>query len=260
MNSTNQQRISLYKEAKTGLDSLLQQTGQIGVCLLIILVITAGNPPLFTVILSVILGICFIAQKEEKRLTKQRLFKEREEIQKQVKQILEADTENLSELIKTAGFNPLIDFIGANLFAVKGIGCNLSGYNFSKADLSEADLSRTDLSAANLIKTNLHKAKLRRAYLMDANLSNAILTDTDLTYADLRNTNLSDANLMNANISNADLSGANLVGTNLSSLKVKNTLFSNNSGLADNVRSVLEKRGAIFPHDELVTIPLPPQD
>ncbi|MEA5551048.1 pentapeptide repeat-containing protein [Anabaena cylindrica UHCC 0172] len=258
MNPTTQQQISLYQEAKTSLNSLLQQTTQLGVCFLVMLLITGGNPPTFTIKLSIIIGIGFVAWKEKKRLTKQQLAREKEEIQKLVKQILEADTENLSELIKTAGFNPLTDFVGANLFAVKGIGCNLNGYNLSYADLSAADLSRTDLSEANLMKTNLCSAKLSRAYLMNTNLSHALLINADLSYADLRNADLSNANLINANVSNADLSGANLTATNISNLKVKNTLFSNNLGLTDNVRYILEKQGAIFPHDELVTIPLSP--
>jgi hypothetical protein len=258
MTLTSRKQISLYQEAKAGLNSLVQQTAQVGVGFLVMLLLTGGNPPAFTVGLSVIAGIGFVAWSEEKRRTKRRLTSKipvlQEEIQQQVKLLLEADTENLSELIKSAGLNPFADLVGANLVGVKGVGCNLNGFNLSAADLSEADLSRADLSGANLKNAKLRSVKLSRAYLVSADLCNATLIDANLSHADMKNSNLSNADLINSDLSGADLNGANLTETNFTSARVINAQFGNNAGLADDVKFELKQRGAIFPQDQLVPI------
>ena len=266
MTLVNRKQISLYKEAEAGLNSLVKQTAQVGAGLLGMLLLTGGNPPALTVGLSVVGGIAFVAWSEEKRLTKfytrQTHYKQNpiianeiEPILNDIKQILEADTDNLSELVRQAGLNPYEDLAGANLSGMKGVGCKLSRFNLSGADLDYADLSRADLSLANLSNAKLTNVKLSRADLSSANLSNALLMDSDLSFADLSGADLSgtdliSANLSNANLSNANLSNANLTETILSSAKVENAQFGKNPGISEDVKCELEKRGAIFPPGE----------
>ncbi|MBW4563076.1 MAG: pentapeptide repeat-containing protein [Mojavia pulchra JT2-VF2] len=254
MSANNRYQMSLDQEAKFGLNSLLKQTAQVGIGFLAMLLLTGGNPPALTMMLSCAAGISFVTWSEQKRLTKQRIITEmpipREEIQEQVKQLLQADTENLSELVKTAGLNPLEDFVGANLVGVKGVGCNFSGFNLNGVQLGEADLSRANLSDANLSHANLRSANLSRAYLVGANLYNALLIDADLSHADMRNANLSNADLIHVDLRGTDLRGANLTQTNLSSAIVVNAQFGANPGLTEDTKSDLKQRGAIFPQDE----------
>jgi uncharacterized protein YjbI with pentapeptide repeats len=253
MTLVNRKQISIYEEAEAGLKSLVKQTAQVGAGLLGMLLLTGGNPPALTVGLSVVGGIAFVAWSEEKRLTK---FYARQ-ARHYIKQILEADTDNLSELVRQAGLNPDADLAGADLRSVKGIGCNLSRFNLSGADLDNADLSRADLSFANLNNAKLTNVKLCRADLSSADLKNALLMDSDLSFADLSDSHLSDADLINADLSNANLSNANLhnanlTSTNLSTAKVENARFGNNAGLDEKAKYELEQRGAIFPQDERV--------
>jgi uncharacterized protein YjbI with pentapeptide repeats len=312
MTLVNRQQISLYKEAETGLNSLVKQTPQVGVGLLGMLLLTGGNPPALTVALSVVGGIAFVAWSEEKRLTKfyarqtqlihnpviasetkqsqlkhnpviasetkqsqipntseseQTKFEgrqsqlpnssESESLANDIKQILEGDTDNLSELMKQARLNPDEDLAGADLSSVKAVGCKLSRFNLSGANLDRADLSRADLSLANLSNANLTNVKLCRADLSDADLRNALLMDADLSFADLSDADLSSADLINADLSNTNLSNtnlhnANLTSTNLSAAQVENARFGNNAGLDEKAKYELEKRGAIFPKDERI--------
>jgi len=307
MTLVKRKQISLYEEAEAGLNSLVKQTAQVGAGLLVMLLLTGGNPPALTVGLSVVGGIAFVAWSEEKRLTK---FYARQShlisfgvkanqknatipnffggnliqhnldikvnvesvttppqipnspeseslglIQNNIKRILEADTNNLSELVKQAGLNPYEDLAGADLSSVKGIGCKLSRFNLSGADLDHADLSRADLSFANLSNAKLTNVKLCRADLSGADLRNALLMDANLSFADLSDADLSDADLINAdlstaNLSNANLHNANLTSTNLNTAQVENARFGKNAGLDEKAKSELEKRGAIFPQDE----------
>ena len=180
-------------------------------------------------------------------------------IQNTIKQILESDTDNLSELVKQAGLNPYEDLARANLSGVKGVGYKLSRFNLSGADLDNADLSRADLSFANLSNAKLTNVKLCRADLSGADLRNALLMDADLSFADLSDADLSGADLINADLSNANLSNANLhnanlTATNVNTAKVENARFGNNAGLSEDAKYQLEKRGAIFPQDERITV------
>ena len=283
MTLVNRKQISLYEEAEAGLNSLVKQTAQVGAGLLGMLLLTGGNPPALTVGLSVVGGIAFVAWSEEKRLTKfyarQSQLKhnpviasetkqsqlpnssESESLANDIKQILEADTNNLSELVKQAGLNPHEDLAGADLSSVKGVGCKLSRFNLSGADLDRADLSRADLSFADLSNAKLTNVKLCRADLSDADLRNALLMDADLSFADLSDADLSGADLINADLSNANLSkanlhNANLTATNLNTAQVENARFGKNAGLDEKAKSELEKRGAIFPQDELIPAPV----
>ncbi|MGI2907653.1 hypothetical protein [Tolypothrix sp. VBCCA 56010] len=64
---TSRKHISLYEEAKAGLNSLVKQTAMVGAGFLAMLLLTGGNPPGFVVGLSVCLGIAFVAWSERKR-------------------------------------------------------------------------------------------------------------------------------------------------------------------------------------------------
>ncbi|MBE9092426.1 pentapeptide repeat-containing protein [Tychonema sp. LEGE 07203] len=267
MTLINRKQISLYEEAEAGLNSLVKQIVQVGTGFLMMLLLTGGNPPAFTVGLSVVGGIAFVAWSEEKRLTKfygrqsqipnSPESTSRVSIENYIEQILEANTNNLYELVKQAGLNPYEDLAGCNLSSVKGIGCKLSRFDLSGADLAQADLSRADLSFANLRNARLINVKLCRADLNGADLRSALLMDANLSFADLSNANLSDADLINANLtaanlSNANLHQANLTSTNLNNAKVKNAQFGKNAGLDEKAKYELKMRGAIFPQDELI--------
>jgi uncharacterized protein YjbI with pentapeptide repeats len=133
------------------------------------------------------------------------------------------------------------DLSNANLFSADLFSADLSG-----ANLSRADLSRANLSDANLIIANLSRANLSRADLIIANLSNANLSNANLISADLSRANLSDANLSDADLSGANLRGANLIAANLSDAAVENAQFGDNSGLTEEIKLDLKRRGAIF--------------
>lgn len=63
-------QITLYKQAKAGLKSLLIQTAQVSLGLIAMLVLTGGNPPGWIVSASFFLGIGFVAWSERKRQSK----------------------------------------------------------------------------------------------------------------------------------------------------------------------------------------------
>lgn len=250
----NRRKISLYDEAKAGLDSLVKQTAQVFVGLLVMLLVTGGKPPAFVVSLSFCLGVGFVAWSEKKRLTqfeevklsnaseafvetlidnknkletlvydinkrvddinKRAVLKRSvtlfspdfQKLQDLIQQVVEAETQDFSELVKIAGLNLTEDFAGS--------------------DLSFTQLNGGDLSGANLSDANLR----------DANLYSANLSDAKLICA----------NLNSANLSYANLSGANLDGANLSNAKVKKARFGWNSGLSEDMKLDLKQRGAIF--------------
>ncbi|MGK7899815.1 MAG: hypothetical protein AB4352_00100 [Hormoscilla sp.] len=70
MTRVNSETISLYEEAKAGLSSLVKQTAQVGASFLVMLLLTGGKPPGYTVALSFVGGVAFVAWSEHKRLTK----------------------------------------------------------------------------------------------------------------------------------------------------------------------------------------------
>jgi hypothetical protein len=65
-------KISLYEEAKNGLSSLVWQTATVFVGFIFILLLTGGNPSSFAITLSFILGIAFVAWREQIRVAKLR--------------------------------------------------------------------------------------------------------------------------------------------------------------------------------------------
>ncbi|MFB2833944.1 pentapeptide repeat-containing protein [Floridanema evergladense] len=271
----NHKDISLYEEAKAGFNSLIKQTVQVGTGFLLMLLVTGGKPPAFTVALSVVGGIAFVAWSEQKRMTNPKTVASvknhvAEQFQSQSQGMLitlkaevnspsKEDTENLSELVEKEGLNPAEDLVGMILVGVKGVDCDLRGFNLSEANLFRANLSRADLSYANLSGTDLSGANLSRADLSYANLSSANLSRADLSYANLSGANLSgsylsltkineetkldskwrlvweivnqevegrdlsNADLSNANLKFAKLNGARLVKAQLQSTELSNT-------------------------------------
>jgi len=242
MTRVNSETISLYEESKAGLSSLVKETAQVGAGFLVMLLLTGGQPLAYTVGLSFVGGVAFVAWSEHKRLTKLNIplsattsALSELPIEDQIKSIIETEKDTFSELVKTAGLDPAEDFAGANLVGVNGVGCHLSSFNFSGTDLSEADLSRADMKYANLMNAKLIRAKLIRADLSRADLTKAQLMDADFSYADIRNAILEEADLINTILCDADLRGANLYGANLteanlSHANVENALFGNNAG------------------------------
>ncbi|NES20761.1 MAG: pentapeptide repeat-containing protein [Symploca sp. SIO3E6] len=130
---------------------------------------------------------------------------------------------------------------GANLSDVNLSDVNLSGAGLIAVSLSDTNLSGADLSDAILIRAGLAHANLSDAILIRANLSRAILIRANLSRA-----NLSGANLSGADLSDARLSGANLSGADLSNAQVNGTRFGDNTGIPEEMKRDLIRRGAIF--------------
>jgi uncharacterized protein YjbI with pentapeptide repeats len=158
------------------------------------------------------------------------------QLQELTQQIYAAKTNDLLELTKLAGLNPLTDLAGGNL-----LGTDLDGI-----DLSGANLTRANLRGANLTDADLSEANLSRAKLSGADLSGAYLDNADLSYADLHRASLVLANLSNVNLSHANLEEANLSNTNLSGIKITAAKLSNNPGISEQSKLSLEQQGAIW--------------
>lgn len=176
--------------------------------------------------------------------------------------VLDAQTQDLFELAKITGLNPLVDYAGGDLNSVdlsnKDLsgadlrktnltnanlkGANLSGADLSNSNLSGANLSGANLSGANLSKANLNGADLSkirciRAFLMEANLNKSCLNEAVIIRSNLSKTNLSDAQLRGANfqganlessdLRDADFSNANLQEANLKFSDLSNANLSN---------------------------------
>ena len=143
---------------------------------------------------------------------------------------------DLLELAKACGLDPLKDFAGGNLREVNICGESLKGANLSGADLSHANLSGTNLSHANLSGTNLSHANLSGADLSHANLSGADLSHSKLIRVDLTNADLTEAILASSNLTSIDLSRTNLSRADVSCsiLNGADFIYSNLEGAAFN--------------------------
>ena len=64
----NLSNVSLYKEAKASLISLIQQIAIVFSCFTIMLVVTGGAPSEFIIAISFLLGIVFVAWSEQRRI------------------------------------------------------------------------------------------------------------------------------------------------------------------------------------------------
>ena len=60
----NKSKKSLEEQAKASLNSLFVQTAQVSLALVLMLVLTGGNPPGWLVTLFFFLGIAFVTWKE----------------------------------------------------------------------------------------------------------------------------------------------------------------------------------------------------
>ncbi len=78
-------------------------------------------------------------------------------------------------------------------------------------------------------------------HLAGANLQGTNLSNIDLSNADLTNADLTNADLTNTNLIRANLQGTNLTGTNL-----YNTRLGNNLGITEDLKVILEQKGAVF--------------
>ncbi len=143
-----------------------------------------------------------------------------QELEAQVQQILDAETNNFFELAKIAGINPLTDLKGADLRNSDLRKANLRGADLSYANLAGACLEQADLSRANLQGVNLSNANLSNANLSNANLSNAIVQAA----------NFKDAEVYNLNLTGVDCSQASdLIMKEAQSKINKATLFYDNN-------------------------------
>lgn len=68
---TRRNEMSLYREAKAGLRSLLQQIVPVSLGFLVMLLVTGGKPPAWVVGFSFVSGTLFVAWSEKKRLVAQ---------------------------------------------------------------------------------------------------------------------------------------------------------------------------------------------
>jgi len=150
---------------------------------------------------------------------------------------------------------------GARLVIANLLGTDLRGANLGSANLGSANLGSANLSGANLSGANLSRANLSSAYLLGANLSSANLSSANLSSANLSSArmgtarmgttrlviaNLINANLIDANLIDANLIDANLLGVDLSGAIVTGALFGRATGITEDMKQDLEKRGAIF--------------
>jgi uncharacterized protein YjbI with pentapeptide repeats len=217
MNLIKYDRTQVSEQSETEFIALVKPTAKIGFGLAVMLLLTGGKPPTWMVGLGLLLSIAYISWRQKNRIVSPQ-----------------------QRLAITS------DFVGANLKAA-----NLRNADMRNVDLRGANLRSADLSDANLSKTNLRDANLRVAYLRGVNLNEANLSRADLNSANLKGANLSNANLIDAdlrgaNLKSANLNCANLTGADLSRAYVKNTRFSNNIGLSEEIQRDLKQRGAIF--------------
>lgn len=97
------------------------------------------------------------------------------------------------------------------------------------------------------MRANLVDADLKISDFSYANLTNANFKDADLEGANLSNANLTDVNFAGANLAYANLYGADLRFFDFTNANVKTAIFGNHIGIFLDIKSDLEKRGAIFP-------------
>ena len=69
MSLIKREQVSLYDEAKASFVSLIKQTSLVFLGILIMFLMTGGNPPGSVVVMSFVLGIGFVAWSENKRLS-----------------------------------------------------------------------------------------------------------------------------------------------------------------------------------------------
>lgn len=254
MTKANRRQISLYEEAKTGLSSFLWQTlwGFLGVMMMLLL--TGGNPPGFIVALSFCVGVGFVAWSEKNRLAElpssseiqseenftnasnrlenSSLSKSESQLSRDIspnqRAIIEIIRKKFEPFLSEQELNYRLQQIEnaqteklSELAAIAGLNLaqnwriSIDTINLSGDNLSGVNLSRANLYGANLSEADLSEADLSEADLIKVNLSGANLIKANLSRANLSEANLIRANLIKANLSRANLSGANLIGADL---------------------------------------------
>ena len=94
------EEISLYEEAKAGFISLFWQTIQVFIGLVVILLCTGGNPPGWLITVSFLLGIVFVAWRENER-TQDGKGKQEKRNDREIRQIF--DLLNAGKLVVVSG-------------------------------------------------------------------------------------------------------------------------------------------------------------
>jgi uncharacterized protein YjbI with pentapeptide repeats len=119
--------------------------------------------------------------------------------------------------------------------------------NLEEAIINGADLSTTLLEGATINEATQLDAKWHLVWeIVNQGAEGRDLTDADLSRADLTMVNLQRARLVRANLRHSKLLSANFIDADLSSASVKNALFGNNSGISEETKLDLIRRGAIF--------------
>ena len=164
------------------------------------------------------------------------LERKSDRLQEAVKQIANAETDNILELAKIAELDPLQDFAGGNFLAT----------NLNAIDLSGANLTRINLRGATLNDTDFNEANLQEAKLSGADLTGAFLENANLKNANLRRGSLALVNLADVDLRGADLQEANLSKTSWTGTRVEGAKFSHPWELDEEIKQKLLSQGAIF--------------
>lgn len=257
MAQVNRRKISLHDEAKAGLSSLGKQTSVIFLGLLVMLIITSGNPPAFIMGLCVLIGTGFVSWSEKRRLTE--LEEADLEPQPAVSHNFAKGTQPNTDLTTTESqllqlrISPnklaVVQKYRQECFSDTPKSLNAREFLYPIQQIAEAQTDNF-IELAKIAGLDPLKDFVR-ADLRNVDLSNANLTGINLSDAYLGNANLSDANLSHANLNYADMSGAIVYGANLSfakldGVRVEGSRFGWNTGLTEDVKRDLQQRGAIF--------------
>ncbi len=247
----DRRKISLYEEAKAGLASLFKQTAAVFVGLLVMLLLTGGNPPAFVVGLSFCLGTAFVAWSEKKRLIEletEKLSSDAAETSVDLEQHTATSEASTTENVPQRDVNLIIaeksstkDNNRKKRAVSRRIQHRRAVLDQIQQLLMSKDISRNKVivlqrrfALFSLNSQSLQKLQNLLQQVVEAKTDNflelakiaglnpakdfvgANLSDANLSRTNLRGANLSDANLSGANLSHADLSSANLSDANLS--------------------------------------------
>ncbi len=246
----DRRKISLYEEAKAGFSSLIKQTVAVFVGLLLMLLLTGGNPPGWVVALSFFGGIGFVAWSENKRLTELEAGKSSDSPETFVDSEQHTATSEASttEKVPQRDVNLIIaeksstkDNNRKKRAVSRRIQHRRAVLDQIQQLLMSKDISRNKVivlqrrfALFSLNSQSLQKLQNLLQQVVEAKTDNflelakiaglnpakdfvgANLSDANLSRTNLRDANLSDANLSGANLSHADLSSANLSDANLS--------------------------------------------
>ncbi len=177
INTPSSTNSSSLDKSRANLVSLLWQTSGVFLIFLVMLVITAGKPSSWMLLITFLIAGGFVIWAEAKR--EQRFYQRKP---------------------ATLQLSVPIDYLRSG---------RIKEWNQWRKHKTEKGV---DLTEANLTRANLTRANLTRANLTEANLARANLMRADLTEANLTRANLTEANLTRANLTRADLTRTNLAG------------------------------------------------